>query len=87
MARVRQKVHPGNSFRVVPGPEKRQASTASRGECALPGTDLACLELHGLLGERYGYSEEKAQAEIDRFYEAHVHDDRGQESALRRRSA
>jgi len=53
----------------------------------LPGTDLACLELHGLLGERYGYSEEKAQAEIDRFYEAHVHDDRGQESALRRRSA
>jgi uncharacterized protein YjbJ (UPF0337 family) len=44
-------------------------------------------KLHGLLRERYGYSEEKAQAEIDRFYEAHVYDDRGQESELRRRSA
>jgi uncharacterized protein YjbJ (UPF0337 family) len=43
-------------------------------------------KLHGLLRERYGYSEEKARAEIDRFYETHAYDDGGQESELRRRS-
>jgi uncharacterized protein YjbJ (UPF0337 family) len=42
--------------------------------------------LHGLLRERYGYLEEKARAEIDRFYDMHVYDDGGQESE-RRRSA
>ena len=44
-------------------------------------------KLHGLLRERYGYSEEKARAEIDRFYDTHVYDDGGQESEPRRRSA
>ena len=44
-------------------------------------------KLHGLLRERYGYSEEKARAEIDRFYDTHVYDDGGRESEPRRRSA
>jgi uncharacterized protein YjbJ (UPF0337 family) len=44
-------------------------------------------KLQGLLRERYGYSEEKTKAELDRFYEQNVYDDGGQESILRGRSA
>jgi uncharacterized protein YjbJ (UPF0337 family) len=44
-------------------------------------------KLRGLLRERYGYAEDKIRDEIDRFYDRYVHDGRGPEADLHRRSA